>query len=623
MSSSYVPLTPAVAGFDEQGRLYSPAYGDVYHSPSGALGQAEHVFLRGNGLPERWRGRDAFTVCETGFGLGLNFLALWRAWRDDPQRAHRLHVVSLEAHPFGREDLAALLARHAREALAPLAAQLAAQWPPLLPGLHRLEFEGGAVTLTLGFGDAQALAPRLSARVDAYFLDGFAPERNPRMWEAPLLKDLARLAAPDATVATWACTGELRRALQEAGFAVRRAPGYGGKWHMTVGPATAGADAAPAAVGENARHALVVGGGLAGAGIAQALALRGWGVTVLDAGLARGVPAHAGHVAAALTPVLARDDNARARLSRAGSGRALARWAGLPGGAAPRVCGTVQLERDAGRAAALADTLATLAFPADWARAVSRDEASALAGLPLARGGVFFGQGMLVQPSELIPALLATPGVRAVPGSVARVERGADGWRALDAVGATLARADHVILANAFGAQQVLAASNLLAPLPRVAQMHALAGEVTLVPAAALGGGPRCVVGGEGYLLPDTGRGCVAGSTYVHGASEARIGAEGQRVTLDKAAGLLGEGFAAFHALAPGSLPGWAGWRAVLPGRLPAVGELPHAPGLWLAVGYASRGLSWSALMGDLIAARLCGEPSPLEMDLAGLIAPR
>lgn len=148
-------------------------------------------------------------------------------------------------------------------------------------------------------------------------------------------------------------------------------------------------------------------------------------MTVLDAGLARGAPAHAGHVAAALTPVLARDDNARARLSRAGSGRALARWAALPGGAAPRVCGTVQLDRDAGRAAALADTLATLAFPADWVRAVSRDEASALAGLPLARGGVFFGQGMLVQPSELIPALLATAGVQVAPGCVARLARDA------------------------------------------------------------------------------------------------------------------------------------------------------------------------------------------------------
>lgn len=624
MSSSYVPLIPAAAEFDAQGRLYSPVYGDVYHSPSGALGQAEHVFLRGNGLPERWRGRGAFTVCETGFGLGLNFLALWRAWRDDPQRSRTLHVVSLEAHPFGREDLAALLARHAPEPLAQLAGQLAAQWPPLLPGLHRLEFDGGAVTLTLGFGDAQALAPRLSARVDAYFLDGFAPERNPRMWQAPLLKALARLAAPGATLATWACTGELRQALQDAGFEARRAPGYGGKWHMTVASAVApGAVAAASALADDARHAVVVGAGLAGAGMAQSLALRGWRVTVLDAGLAQGAAAHAGHTAAALTPVLARDDNARARLSRAGSARAQARWAALGPGAAPTVCGTVQLERDEGRAAALAGTLATLAFPRDWVREVNRDEASVLAGLPLARGGVFFGQGMLVQPDRLIPALLATPGVRVVPGRVAQVAADAGGWRVLDAAGAELARAGTVVLANAFGARGVLEASSLLEPLPRVAQMHALAGEVTLIPAAALGGGPRCVVGGEGYLLPDTGAGCVAGSTYVHGATQADIGAEGQRVTLDKAAGLLGGAFPVFEALAPGSLPGWAGWRAVLPGRLPAVGELPHAPGLWLAAGYASRGLSWSALMGDLIAARLCGEPSPLENDLAQLIFPR
>lgn len=113
MSSSYVPLAPATVALDAEGRLYSPAYGDVYHSPAGALGQAEHVFLRGNGLPERWRGRDAFTVCETGFGLGLNFLALWRAWRDDPARSAALHVLAVEGHPFAPADLAALLARHA------------------------------------------------------------------------------------------------------------------------------------------------------------------------------------------------------------------------------------------------------------------------------------------------------------------------------------------------------------------------------------------------------------------------------------------------------------------------------------------------------------------------------
>lgn len=235
MSAPYVPLTPAVVDIDADGKLYSPVYGDVYHSPSGALGQAEHVFLRGNGLPGRWQGRKGFTVCETGFGLGLNFLALWQAWREDPQRSATLHVISLEAHPFTQEDLSALLARYAPEPFAVLAQRLAAQWPVLLPGLHRLEFENGAVTLTLCFGRAQVLAPRLSARVDAFFLDGFAPDRNPDIWSEPLLRTLADLAAPGATVATWACTGALRQALQEAGFDVRREPGYGGKWHMTVG----------------------------------------------------------------------------------------------------------------------------------------------------------------------------------------------------------------------------------------------------------------------------------------------------------------------------------------------------------------------------------------------------
>lgn len=617
MSVTYVPLVPATGDVDADGRLVSAFYGDVYHSPSGAMGQAEHVFLRGNGLPERWRGRAAFTVCETGFGLGLNFLALWKAWRDDPQRPAALHVVSMEAHPFSGVDMAALLARHAPEPLAGMARALAAQWPALLPGLHRLEFENGAVTLTLGFGDAQALAPRLGARVDAFFLDGFAPERNPQMWATPLLRALADLAAPDATVATWACTGELRRNLADAGFDVRRAPGYGGKWHMTVGQVRqAGTAAQPAAV-SSGQHAVIVGAGLAGAGIAHALALRGWRVTVL------GAPAHAGHLAAALTPVVARDDNARARLSRAGSERALARWQGLPGGAAPRVCGTVQVERDAGRSAALAGTLEALAFPADWVRQVTREEAGALSGLPVARGGVFFSQGMLVQPGLLIDALLAAAGAAVIAGRADRVSPAGQSWRVQDASGTELARADTVILANAAGSREVLAASGLLDPLPRVAQMHALAGEVTLIPAAALDGGPRCIVGGEGYLLPDIGVGCVVGSTYVHGAAEASVGAEGQRVTLGKAAGLLAGHFPAFDALVPGDLPGWAGWRAVLPGRLPAVGELPHAPGLWLAAGYASRGLSWSALMGDLIAARLMGEPLPLETDLVQLVSPR
>ena len=146
------------------------------------------------------------------------------------------------------------------------------------------------------------------------------------------------------------------------------------------------------------------------------------------------------------------------------------------------------------------------------------------------RGGAYFAQGMLMQPGRLIETLLALPGVTVLPAQVARVHQDGGQWQALDAAGRELARADTMILANAAGARGVLDASGLLEPwLPRVAQMHALAGEVTLLPAAALEGGPRCIIGGEGYLLPDTGEGCVAGSTYVHGAEQALISAEGSR----------------------------------------------------------------------------------------------
>lgn len=628
--SSYVPLTPPAASLGPDGRLRSAAYGDVYHNISSALGQAEHVFLRGNGLPQRWRGRPAFTVCETGFGLGLNFLALWHAWRQDGARPRRLHMLSIEAHPFSRAELHEWLGQVAPDTLQDLAGQLADQWPACLPGLHRLEFEGGAVTLTLAFGRAADIAPLLRARVDAYFLDGFAPDRNPDLWQPELLRDLSRLAAPDATVATWASAGMVRRGLAQAGFQVGKQPGYGGKWSMTVGVRAdptgpiAGHEPwlqARAADDAGAGEVVVVGGGLAGAGIAQALALRGRPVCVIDA--SGPAAAHQGHAAAALTPVIARDDNPRARLSRAGSLRALARWAGLPPAAAPRRCGTVQLERDAGRTAALAETLRLLQFPADWVRAVTRDEAAALAGVPVSRGGLFFADGLLVRPAALVAALLDMPGVRMVTGQAAALRQCGSAWQVLDAGGRLLGQGATVVLANAFGAQALLRASGLLEPLPRMAQMHALAGEVTLLPAHALDGGPRCIVGGEGYLLPALDGWCVAGSTYEHGAAAAVVSDAGQQAVLHKAARLLDQWPADRPQLTPGQLPGWAGWRAVLPGRLPAIGPLAHAPGVWLAAGYASRGLTWSALAGDLIAAGLHDEPLPLAADLLAAVAPR
>jgi tRNA 5-methylaminomethyl-2-thiouridine biosynthesis bifunctional protein len=231
---------------------------------------------------------------------------------------------------------------------------------------------------------------------------------------------------------------------------------------------------------------------------------------------------------------------------------------------------------------------------------------------------------MLLRPHALIQSLAAAPGIRRVQAGIRRITQHGGAWRLYAGDGAEACRAPVVVLANAMGARDILHAAGLLEPLPRLAQMHALAGEVTLLPAGRLGGGPRCIVGGEGYLLPAVDGWCVAGSTYAHGAAESRVTEAGQEVNLRKAAALLapqaGKGL---QGAAAGSLPGWAGWRAVLPGRLPAIGSVPGAEGLYLATGFASRGLSWAALAGDIIGACLCGEPAVLESDLLAAVAPR
>ncbi|MBU4612020.1 tRNA (5-methylaminomethyl-2-thiouridine)(34)-methyltransferase MnmD, partial [Achromobacter sp. GG226] len=328
--ASPTPEGPVLAAADavpatHGGVPFSPRFGDVYHAHIGALAQAQHVFLQGNGLPERWRGRDAFTVAETGFGLGLNFLALWQAWREDSARCARLHVLSVEAYPFTQDDLTRWLGAIVPPALQGLADALIAAWPLPLPGQHRLVFEGGAVSLTLCLGQAQTMVPQWQAAVNAYFLDGFSPARNPQMWSPALMQALAAHAAPGATAATWTSAGAVRRALTEAGFAVRKVPGFAGKRDMTVGRHAEGGALGRAVLAHARRPgtALVIGAGVAGAGAADALAQAGWSVRVL----ACAAPHEAGHVAAALTPQVDREDSVRSRLARAGALAAARRWA--------------------------------------------------------------------------------------------------------------------------------------------------------------------------------------------------------------------------------------------------------------------------------------------------------
>ena len=223
-------LIPARVAF-VAGVPYSEAYRDVYHSAGGGPEQARHVFLGGNGLPQRWRARESFTIVETGFGLGVNFLATCAALLGDAKAPERLDYVSAEKHPLARDDLAAALARYPELR----ADELIALWPTPVEGVHRARLARGRIELTLLLGDALEWLPRIDVRADAFYLDGFAPERNPELWSAGIARELARLAAPGATLATWTVAREVRERLAAAGFEVEKRPGFGRKREMLAG----------------------------------------------------------------------------------------------------------------------------------------------------------------------------------------------------------------------------------------------------------------------------------------------------------------------------------------------------------------------------------------------------
>ncbi|MDZ4252134.1 MAG: FAD-dependent 5-carboxymethylaminomethyl-2-thiouridine(34) oxidoreductase MnmC, partial [Sulfuritalea sp.] len=463
------PVVPAELAFAGDGTPWSPAYDDVYHTAHGALAQARHVFLAGNALPARWIDAERFVILETGFGLGLNFLATWQAWRQSGAKG-RLYFVSAEKHPFRRADLAALLAPHAE--LGALAGELLRQWPPLTPGFHRLHFDAGRVTLTLLLGDAQILLPQLSAEIDAVFLDGFAPAKNPELWSPPVLAAISRLCKSGATLATWSVAGELRRTLQQQGWQVERRPGFAGKREMLAGrlenavtcprSGVPGTQSAPAPTFDSSpppreRRAIVIGAGLAGTAISERLAVRGWQIELFERH-AQPAQEASGNPSGILLPHLAKDDALAARLSRACYLYALRRFAELDG-IRWSPCGVLQVARDAAHEKLQRATVEQLQLPADFAAFLDRDAAAALIGRDVAHGGWWFPGGGWVSPASVCSALLAAAGVvvdARFGTEVASLRQTADGWQALDAAGRLLAEAAHVVLANAHDANRLL-----------------------------------------------------------------------------------------------------------------------------------------------------------------------
>jgi tRNA 5-methylaminomethyl-2-thiouridine biosynthesis bifunctional protein len=557
---------------------YSPAFGDVYHSAAGGLAQVQHVFLAGNGLPGRWRRRDRFVILETGFGLGLNFLATWRAWKDDPARPRRLHYVAVEKHPFTLSDLRAL--HEAYPDLRDEAAALHAAWPMLLSGGHRLEF--GDVVLTLFFADI-AILRDLRLATDAVYLDGFAPAMNPEMWTHQVMRSISRLAAEDATVATWSVAGAVRDALQATGFAVEKRAGFGGKREMLVARNTRKRDSHHF---PGDRKALVVGAGLAGAAVCERLCARGWEVELHERHAEPAAEASGNH-AATFHPIVTPDDSVFARLTRAGFLYALRQWERLRSVRYDR-CGVLQLARNDKELASQRESTAGL--PADYAQYVSAEEASSHAGVSLGAPGVWFPEGGWIQPASLVRAQLDACGERLQRRFSSPLE--------------SLPQGRTVVLANSAEAPALCAVPHL--------RLRRVRGQLTYLAEDSIEA-PHVVVLRGGMLLPPVDGVCVVGATYDLEDPDATVREDSHEGNLARLGAIIGVSDAQ-------PTGGRVAFRAVTPDRLPVVGKM--SDNVYGAFAYGSRGLVWAALAAEIIACELEGEPLPVEGKLADALAP-
>lgn len=598
------------------------------------------ALLNGCGLPLAWRGQGAWRVLDTRFGNGLDFLVTWRAWLDDPQRPRMLHVVSLTTTPPSRDELRQAAAPF--PALIPLAEELGHQWLGLLPGFHRLLLQDGQLALTLCIGDMQAMLREQQFVADSVYLD-IDPTANDAMpWDRWGVKALARCCRRGTRIATAHASAELRDSLAQCGFDMHPRPDveaagsapqflcghFNPRWTLkhTRRPQNTPASAPGSCA--------IIGAGIAGASVAAALARRGWQVKVLDA-LDTPAAGASSLPAGLLLPHVSGDDSPRSRLSRSGvrlmlqQARSLLQqgqdWDGT---------GVLEhrLDKSAGLPPAWPDAGAEWSRPAGEMRAGQRWSTGMKDDAPT----LWHAQGGWLKPARLVQAWLAHSGVTFQGhAKVTSLQRVGDQWRLLDARGDVLASASHVVLANGQGTIRLLAELQARKPaqniqIERLPALQAVRGQVSWAmrrdsDAAAL---PPFPVNGLGSLIPAVplqgGLAWFAGATYEADDSTPMDEAAHHRMnqqrlqTLLPAAGLAPADLFE-SAQASGQLRAWSQTRCVTADRLPMVGPLESGehPTLWISSGLGSRGLSFSVLCAELLAARLGAEPWPVEASLA------
>ncbi|MBZ9612781.1 bifunctional tRNA (5-methylaminomethyl-2-thiouridine)(34)-methyltransferase MnmD/FAD-dependent 5-carboxymethylaminomethyl-2-thiouridine(34) oxidoreductase MnmC [Rheinheimera maricola] len=609
-------LTHAKIHFNDQGIPFASDFDDVYFSDGGGMAETDYVFLKQNALPQRWQThpQSAFHIIETGFGTGANFLLTWlrfRQYRRQYPKAHcqRLYFSSVEKYPLSHADLTRALATHSE--LSELCQLLLDAYPLCVAGCHRLSFDQDTVLLDLWFGDVESVLPQLVAPCDAIYLDGFAPSKNPDMWQQSLFNQLARLSQAGCSVSTFTAAGLVKRGLQQAGFTVTKVKGFGRKREMLTAlmhkPVTK--TVLPHS------EVTIIGGGIASICTALALTQRGIAVHLLceDAEVASQASQNRqGAVYPNLHANLTDDSQLHAqaflyarlfyqRWQQQGLDFAMD-WCGVV-----HLASTVQLQQRQDK------LISKALWPRELVHAVDADTASAIAGLELLLNGIYYPLAGWLNPQQFCRQALhylqqQSSFKVSLACQIHHIKRQNNIW--LLHSNSDIKTTESLVLACG----SKLAMFSQTATLP----LNKIRGQVSHVQNSAMA--PlKTVLCHKGYITPQwQGLHCV-GATFDRNATEAFIYDADNAENLQ----LVNEQLQQPTWFSSSTIDGAAAaFRATLPDRLPLLGQTNAQDNLYLIGGLGARGIMLSPLLAEALACQICQEPLPLSQQLCQRLSP-